>query len=123
MEPNPNPTRPPAASAPHPSASPCTTYLADEVGHLSLAFLLIDATRYNLSRPNEAARGFVSALTRTLPRVMPHIRQQLVQDIEAAVQKDALTRGALFGPLGSRAELAEWQHLVQLAKQLNLAGS
>jgi hypothetical protein len=96
------------------------------VGHLSLGFLLIDATRYNLGRPGEPARQFCFALAKTLPQIMPHVRQQLVQDVAAALNKDAVSQAVRAGqqlrgtgpPTYEPADRQAWQGLLLVAAAL-----
>jgi hypothetical protein len=124
-----------STAPPHPTLSPNSAYLADEVGCLSLGLLLIDATRYNLSRPGLAAVGFAASLALTLNQIVPHVRQQLVQDIALALNKDAVSQAARAGraggmiisfitegpPMYAPADRAAWQQVLQAAAVLGTA--
>jgi hypothetical protein len=89
--------------------------------------LLIDATRYNLGRPGEPARQFCFALAKTLPNILPDVRQQLVQDVGQWLRKDSVRAAVAAGrpsldtmqqPLYGPADRQAWQGLLLVAAQL-----
>jgi hypothetical protein len=112
--------------------APAPSFLPDEVGHLSLYFLLIDTTRYNLGRPGAPAQHYAEALAKTLPELPPFVRQQLVQDITLALQRDAVRQAARAGrpvsmissmlgevpPTYEPADRLAWLALLQAAAEL-----